>query len=412
MGLTGSTTAALRLDDVPVPADRLVGERGRGMQIALGALDSGRLGHQRGRRRARAVRARRRRRLRRGARGVRAADRRAPGRGLPAGRHGRGGRVGAGHLPGRGPAQGRRQAVLAPGQHRQAGRHRRGDEGDHRRRPGARRRRLHPRPPRRALHARGEGDADLRGHQPDPADGHRQAPGREAAPARGTPIVGGRGQHGRMAAFSDVEAEQPEFAARVRAVFDAHRHKTSPRCARDGAPRISGIEMGLRRRRAWLAGMPGSIKFADLRRDPRMALHSGSAEPDAFTADAKVSGRAVEVPGPASAAAFAEATGTPAEEWTRPVPGRPRAGGARRAERREDGTGDLLLAARHGVDRRPPAPDGPRGTRTSDSGPNPAAAQTEPPHQESRDARAPPRAATPTARRFPPPSATTWPPGG
>ncbi len=44
MGLTGSTTAAIRLDDVPVPDDRLVGERGRGMGIALAALDSGRLG--------------------------------------------------------------------------------------------------------------------------------------------------------------------------------------------------------------------------------------------------------------------------------------------------------------------------------------------------------------------------------
>ncbi len=44
MGLTGSTTAAIRLDDVPVPAERLVGERGRGMAIALAALDSGRLG--------------------------------------------------------------------------------------------------------------------------------------------------------------------------------------------------------------------------------------------------------------------------------------------------------------------------------------------------------------------------------
>ena len=44
MGLTGSTTSAIRLDDVPIPADRLVGEPGRGMAIALGALDSGRLG--------------------------------------------------------------------------------------------------------------------------------------------------------------------------------------------------------------------------------------------------------------------------------------------------------------------------------------------------------------------------------
>jgi alkylation response protein AidB-like acyl-CoA dehydrogenase len=44
MGLTGSTTAAVRLDDVPVPADRLVGEQGHGLAIALAALDSGRLG--------------------------------------------------------------------------------------------------------------------------------------------------------------------------------------------------------------------------------------------------------------------------------------------------------------------------------------------------------------------------------
>jgi alkylation response protein AidB-like acyl-CoA dehydrogenase len=44
MGLTASHTAALRLDDVPVPGDRLVGEPGQGMAIALSALDSGRLG--------------------------------------------------------------------------------------------------------------------------------------------------------------------------------------------------------------------------------------------------------------------------------------------------------------------------------------------------------------------------------
>ncbi|MCW2701652.1 MAG: acdA [Blastococcus sp.] len=44
MGLTGSTTAAMRLDDVPIPVDRLVGDPGHGLSIALGALDSGRLG--------------------------------------------------------------------------------------------------------------------------------------------------------------------------------------------------------------------------------------------------------------------------------------------------------------------------------------------------------------------------------
>ena len=115
-----------------------------------------------------------------------------------------------------------------------------------------------------------------------------------------------------MAAFSDVETEQPEFAARVRACFDAHRHKVLATLRADGAPRVSGIEAAFAGGQLWLAGMPRSVKFADLRRDPRMALHSGSDEPDTFTADAKVSGRAVEVVDTDERTAFAEATGTPA----------------------------------------------------------------------------------------------------
>src|ERR671921_2839365 len=100
-----------------------------------------------------------------------------------------------------------------------------------------------------------------------------------------------------MAAFADVENEQPEFAARVRACFDAHRHKILATLRSDGAPRVSGIEAAFADGQLWLAGMTRSVKFADLRRDPRMALHSGSDEPDRFTADAKVSGRAVEIAG-------------------------------------------------------------------------------------------------------------------
>jgi alkylation response protein AidB-like acyl-CoA dehydrogenase len=44
MGLTGSTTTMVVFDDVHVGDDRLVGEPGMGMRIALSALDSGRLG--------------------------------------------------------------------------------------------------------------------------------------------------------------------------------------------------------------------------------------------------------------------------------------------------------------------------------------------------------------------------------
>ncbi len=44
MGLTGSTTATLDFDGVSLEADRLIGEEGQGLPIALRALDSGRLG--------------------------------------------------------------------------------------------------------------------------------------------------------------------------------------------------------------------------------------------------------------------------------------------------------------------------------------------------------------------------------
>ncbi|MDO5699346.1 MAG: acyl-CoA dehydrogenase family protein [Dermatophilus congolensis] len=44
MGLTGSTTATMRLDGVRIPAERRLGEEGDGLKIALAGLDSGRLG--------------------------------------------------------------------------------------------------------------------------------------------------------------------------------------------------------------------------------------------------------------------------------------------------------------------------------------------------------------------------------
>ena len=44
MGLTGSITAQLAFDDVHFGTDRLIGNEGDGLKIALSALDSGRLG--------------------------------------------------------------------------------------------------------------------------------------------------------------------------------------------------------------------------------------------------------------------------------------------------------------------------------------------------------------------------------
>jgi len=114
-----------------------------------------------------------------------------------------------------------------------------------------------------------------------------------------------------MASFADVEAAEPEFAARVRAAFDAHEHKFLATLRADGSPRISGITMHFVTGEPWLAGMPESVKFADLRRDPRFALHSGSSEPDTFSGDAKLSGRATEVTDQAERRSYAEAAGVP-----------------------------------------------------------------------------------------------------
>ncbi|HVV76870.1 MAG TPA: acyl-CoA dehydrogenase family protein [Mycobacteriales bacterium] len=44
MGLRSSSTAQIVLESVRVPADRLIGDEGEGMRIALSALDGGRLG--------------------------------------------------------------------------------------------------------------------------------------------------------------------------------------------------------------------------------------------------------------------------------------------------------------------------------------------------------------------------------
>jgi len=118
-----------------------------------------------------------------------------------------------------------------------------------------------------------------------------------------------------MASFADVETEEPQFAERVRAAFDAHAHKFLATLRVDGSPRISGIEMRFVGGEPWLAGMPGSVKFVDLRRDPRFALHSGSDEPDAFSADAKFSGRASEVTEPRSRADTRPRRGSRGSTW-------------------------------------------------------------------------------------------------
>ena len=101
-----------------------------------------------------------------------------------------------------------------------------------------------------------------------------------------------------MAAWKDVEQAEPEFAARVRRLFEAGRHKTIATLRADGSPRISGIECEFADDELRLGSMPGARKGADLRRDPRFALHGPVFHPRAgqeaeWPGEAKIAGRAV-----------------------------------------------------------------------------------------------------------------------
>ena len=100
-----------------------------------------------------------------------------------------------------------------------------------------------------------------------------------------------------MARWSDVEREAPELAARARALFDAHTHKTLATLRKDGSPRISGIELEFRDGDLWFGSMWQGVKALDLQRDPRFAIHSGSNDPDDWNGDAKIAGRAEEITG-------------------------------------------------------------------------------------------------------------------
>jgi len=99
-------------------------------------------------------------------------------------------------------------------------------------------------------------------------------------------------------AWKDLEQAEPEFAARVRRLFEAGRHKTIATLRADGSPRISGIECEFADGELRFGSMSGARKGADLIRDPRFALHGPTIHPHEgkeaeWPGEAKIAGRAV-----------------------------------------------------------------------------------------------------------------------
>jgi Pyridoxamine 5'-phosphate oxidase len=95
--------------------------------------------------------------------------------------------------------------------------------------------------------------------------------------------------------WGEIETLAPDLACHARGLLEAHVHKTIATLRVDGSPRISGIEAKFIEADLWFGSMPGSRKSADLARDPRFALHSGSIDPPGWQGDAKLAGVAEEV---------------------------------------------------------------------------------------------------------------------
>jgi hypothetical protein len=101
-----------------------------------------------------------------------------------------------------------------------------------------------------------------------------------------------------MPPWKVIDQAEPEFAARVRRLMEAGRHKTIATLRADGSPRISGIECEFTDADLRFGSMAGARKGADLKRDPRFALHGptfhpGEGKENEWPGEAKVTGRAI-----------------------------------------------------------------------------------------------------------------------
>jgi Pyridoxamine 5'-phosphate oxidase len=99
-------------------------------------------------------------------------------------------------------------------------------------------------------------------------------------------------------AWKAIEQAEPEFAGRVRRLFDAGHHKTIATLRADGSPRISGIECEFADGDLRFGSMSDARKGADLARDPRFALHGPTFQPEEgkesdWPGEAKIAGRAI-----------------------------------------------------------------------------------------------------------------------
>lgn len=83
-----------------------------------------------------------------------------------------------------------------------------------------------------------------------------------------------------MTSWAEFQANAPLLADTVRRTFAIRKHATMATIRRNGAPRISGTEVDFNDDGyIYIGMMPGAQRAADLRRDPRVALHCPTEDP-------------------------------------------------------------------------------------------------------------------------------------
>ena len=101
-----------------------------------------------------------------------------------------------------------------------------------------------------------------------------------------------------MATWGEIVKDAPDFSERVRRRFGMGINKALATVRRDGSPRISAIETEFGDEEVTMGMMAGSVKLLDVRRDPRVALHSPTVDaPEGdpeWPGDAKLAGTLIE----------------------------------------------------------------------------------------------------------------------
>jgi hypothetical protein len=115
--------------------------------------------------------------------------------------------------------------------------------------------------------------------------------------------------------WSEMQDQQPRLGALAHDRLVAPGVLLVATVRRDGTPRLSPVEPFVLDGDLWLSMLLGSLKAADLLRDPRVLVHSIVTGPDGGEGEMKVRGTAVDVPDEGLQRRYADAVAA-ALPWT------------------------------------------------------------------------------------------------